>query len=74
VEMTYHLQLNSSQGSELAFLGTTLNVAMAQSWLGAAVVFLVGSGLFELARRKFAVKWREVQEFIEKKTSLEDSQ
>ncbi|MFZ2305940.1 MAG: branched-chain amino acid ABC transporter permease [Rhodoferax sp.] len=74
VEMTYHLQLNSSQGSELAFLGTTLNVATAQSWLGAAVVFLVGSGLFELARRKFAVKWREVQEFIEKKTSLEDSQ
>jgi len=74
VEMTYHLQLNSSQGSELTFLGTTLNVATAQSWLGAVVVMLVGAGLFEWARRQFSVKWKEVQEFIENKINPEASQ
>lgn len=74
VEMTYHLQLNSSQGSELNFLGTTLNVASAGSWLGAAAVALVGSGLFEMTRRRFALKWKEVQEFIEKKMNPEDAE
>jgi len=74
VEMTYHLQLNSSQGSELTFLGTTLNVATVQSWLGAVVVMLVGAGLFEWARRNFAVKWRRVQEFIENTINPEASQ
>jgi branched-chain amino acid transport system permease protein len=74
VEMTYHLQLNSSQGSELSFLGTTLNVASAGSWLGAAAVALVGFGLFEMTRRRFALKWKEVQEFIEKKLNPEDAQ
>jgi branched-chain amino acid transport system permease protein len=74
VEMTYHLQLNSSQGSELTFLGTTLNVASAQSWLGAAVVALVGSGLFEMTRRRFALKWKEIQEFIENKMNPENAE
>jgi len=74
VEMTYHLQLNSSQGSELNFLGTTLNVASAGSWLGAAAVALVGGGLFEMTRRRFALKWKEVQEFIEKKMNPEGDQ
>jgi len=74
VEMTYHLQLNASQGSELPFMGTTLNVATAQSWLGAVVVLLVGAGLFEWTRRQFAVKWKEVQEFIENKINPEASQ
>ena len=74
VEMTYHLQLNSSQGSELVFLGTTLNVASAQSWFGAALVALVGFGLFELTRRRFAFKWKEIQEFIEKKMNPENAE
>lgn len=74
VEMTYHLQLNSSQGSELNFLGTTLNVASAGSWLGAVAVALVGGGLFEMTRRRFALKWKEVQEFIEKKMNPEGDQ
>lgn len=74
VEMTYHLQLNSSQGSELSFLGTTLNVASAGSWLGAAAIAVVGFGLFEVTRRRFALKWKEVQEFIEKKLNPEDDQ
>ncbi|MBI2749867.1 MAG: branched-chain amino acid ABC transporter permease [Burkholderiales bacterium] len=74
VEMTYHLQLNSSQGSELPFMGMTLNVTTVQSWLGAAAVMLVGAGLFEWTRRQFAVKWRQVQEFIENKINPEASQ
>lgn len=73
VEMTYHLQLNASQGSELAFLGATLNVATASSWITAVVLMLVGLGLFEMARRRFAVKWKAIQEFIENTTNPEAS-
>jgi branched-chain amino acid transport system permease protein len=73
VEMTYHLQLNASQGSELAFLGATLNVATASSWIAAVVLMLVGLGLFEMARRRFAVKWKAIQEFIENTTNPEAS-
>ena len=65
IEMIYHLQLNSVQGDELKFLGLMLNIRSMASWLGALAVLLVGVGLFELARRKFAVKWGAIQEYIE---------
>ena len=68
VEMVYHLQLNSSQGSELVFLGVPLNALSVQSWLGAAVLLIIGGGLFELVRRKFAKQWSAIQEFIELET------
>ena len=35
IEMIYHLQLNSSMGAELHFLGATLNTGSVDSWFGA---------------------------------------
>lgn len=66
IEMTYHIQLKTTLGSELEFLGVALDAQSVQSWLGAAVLALVGFGLFEWARRAFAIKWGAAQEHIEK--------
>jgi branched-chain amino acid transport system permease protein len=74
IEMTYHLQLSSSQSAELPFLGLTLNVAAVTTWLAAAAILLVGGVLFEIARRRFAQEWSAVQSFIEKKINKEDVQ
>ncbi len=71
VEMIYHLQLNASMGAELPFMGLSLNVSQAQSWLGATAVALVGWVLFELARRRFARDWKAVQEAIERQINPE---
>jgi branched-chain amino acid transport system permease protein len=65
VEMTYHLQLSSSQGPEIVFMGVGLNTTAVNSWLGAAAVLAVGLALFEMARRHFARKWEAIQAFIE---------
>ncbi|OYU42971.1 MAG: branched-chain amino acid ABC transporter permease, partial [Burkholderiales bacterium PBB4] len=65
IEMMYHLQLSTSQGAELVFLGTQLNAQSLQTWPGSAVLMLVGLGLFELVRRKFAKQWGAIQEHIE---------
>jgi branched-chain amino acid transport system permease protein len=65
VEMIYHLQLNAAQGGALRFLGTTLDATATNCWFGAAAVMLAGMGLFEWVRRRFAMKWSEIQEFIE---------
>jgi branched-chain amino acid transport system permease protein len=66
IEMVYHLQLNAALGSELKFLGVTLNSKGLNSWFGAAFVILTGLGLFEVCRRQFAVEWSHIQEDIEK--------
>ncbi|HPW30395.1 MAG TPA: branched-chain amino acid ABC transporter permease [Rhodoferax sp.] len=74
VEMTYHLQLSSSEGPDIKFLWVTLNTTEMQSWLGAAAILAVGGGLFEVARRRFAREWEEIQAFIEKKLNPEEAQ
>jgi branched-chain amino acid transport system permease protein len=66
IEMVYHLKLNAALGSEVKFMGATLNAHGVDSWFGAVFFMLTGIGLFELARRHFAVQWGEIQEFIEK--------
>ena len=65
IEMVYHLQLNAALGSELAFMGLTLDAKSTGSWLGAALLMLLGLGLFELVRRNFARRWSAIQESIE---------
>jgi len=65
VEMIYHLQLNAAVGPELKFMGLTLNATQPGTWLGASIVFLVGLGLFEIARRKFRGRWSRIQDEIE---------
>ena len=66
IEMLYHLQLNAALGSQLKFLGATLDSKGLNSWFGAAFVMLTGLGLFEVCRRQFAVEWGQIQEDIEK--------
>jgi branched-chain amino acid transport system permease protein len=66
IEMIYHLQLNSAQGSTLNFMGAVLDTKSVNSWFGAVMVLATGVGLFEIARREFARQWGEIQEFIEK--------
>jgi len=52
IEMVYHLQLNSALGDVVRFMGIPLNAKAVDSWVGAALVLLTGTGLFELARRQ----------------------
>jgi branched-chain amino acid transport system permease protein len=61
IEMIYHLQLEMAIGPELHFLGLSLSVYSMTSWGGAVAALLVGTGLFELARRHFARRWSEIQ-------------
>ena len=73
IEMVYHLQLNAALGSELKFLGATLDSKGLNSWFGAAFVMLTGLGLFEVCRRQFAVEWGQIQEDIEKEIKRRES-
>ncbi|HUG23402.1 branched-chain amino acid ABC transporter permease [Piscinibacter sp.] len=67
IEMIYHLQLDSAMaGSTLRFMGATLDAMAAESWVGAFMVVLVGLGLFEVTRRRFALQWGEIQAEIDK--------
>ena len=65
IEMVYHLQLNEALGPVMRFMGVTLDAKATLSWVGAAALALVGMVLFELARRRFARQWGEVQGQIE---------
>jgi branched-chain amino acid transport system permease protein len=65
IEMTYHIQLNEALGPMMRFLGMELNVKSPVSWIGAVVVALIGTALFEMTRRRFALHWGEVQGEIE---------
>lgn len=73
VEMLYHQQLNAALGPELRFWGVTLNTTSANCWLGAFLVLLTGSALFERVRRQFSRDWRLIQEEIEQETQRRDA-
>ncbi|MBN9407668.1 MAG: branched-chain amino acid ABC transporter permease [Burkholderiales bacterium] len=66
IEMIYHLQLGATLGSELKFLGVTLDTHSLDSWFGACFVLATGLGLFELVRREFRRQWGDTQAEIEK--------
>ena len=66
IEMVYHLQLNAAMGSEMKFLGMTLDSKGVNSWFGAVFVMLTGLGLFEVCRRQFVVEWGDIQIEIER--------
>jgi MFS family permease len=48
IEMVYHLQLNSAQGSTLNFMGAVLDTRSVNSWFGSVFVLATGIGLFEI--------------------------
>jgi len=73
IEMVYHLQLNTTLGSELRFLGVPLDAHGVDSWFGAALVMLTGFGLFEITRRAFLREWGEIQSYIEKEIKRRES-
>jgi branched-chain amino acid transport system permease protein len=60
IEMLYHLQLEMGQGPGLRFLGLSLNVQSAASWLGMSAALIVGGVLFAFARRRLARVWSEM--------------
>ncbi len=68
LEMVYQLQLGAALGPELRFMGVTLNAHAPGSWLGAAMVMLLGLGLFESRRRPFVRAWDEIQHAIAQDT------
>ena len=65
IEMVYHMQLNEALGPQMQFLGIGLDVKSAVSWIGTVGVAGVGVALFDLARRRFAKRWGDVQGEIE---------
>ena len=73
IEMVYHLQLGETLGSELSFLGATLDIRSFDSWFGACFVLLVGAVMFELTRRRFVREWDHVQQEIEREIKRRES-
>ena len=65
VEMVYQIKLNEALGPMMKFAGMELNTRSGQTWAVAVVALLVGVGLFELVRRRFARQWHQIQEEIE---------
>ncbi|CAB5716540.1 leucine/isoleucine/valine transporter permease subunit [Delftia tsuruhatensis] len=65
VEMIYHLQLNAALGPQVSFMGAQLDTSSASTWTVAIVVFVVGMGLLEVARRWCLRRWERIQEEIE---------
>jgi branched-chain amino acid transport system permease protein len=65
IEMIYHLQLNTALGSTLPFMGVELDAKGLPSWLGALAIAAVGLGALEFFRRRFALRWGEIQGEIE---------
>ncbi len=66
IEMVYHLQLNAALGTQLKFMGATLDAKGLNSWFGAGFVMLTGIVMFEVTRRQFVREWGAIQEYIEK--------
>jgi branched-chain amino acid transport system permease protein len=66
VEMLYHLQLNEALGPVMKFGGVMLDAKGAAAWMVAAALFVVGAVAFEVARRRFRVRWDEAQGDIER--------
>ena len=73
LEMVYHRQLNAALGSELHYLGATLDSAHMDSWISMTAVMFVGFGVFELVRRRFVKQWSLVQEHIENEIKRRES-
>jgi branched-chain amino acid transport system permease protein len=72
IEMVYHGQLNEALGPQMRFMGVPLNIESMASWLGSGAVFVLGLGLLEWARRRFALRWGQAQAEIEAALRLKE--
>ena len=73
VEMLYHIKLNEALGPEMTLMGVVLDTHGVDAWVGAVMLWLTGSALFELARRQFSVQWEQIQEDIEREIVRRES-
>jgi len=73
IEMLYQLQLNEALGPVMTFCGVSLDAKGASAWIGAAVLLAAGGAAFELARRRFRVRWDEAQADIERETTRREA-
>jgi branched-chain amino acid transport system permease protein len=73
VEMLYHLQLNEALGPVMKFGGVMLDAQGAAAWIGAVSLFVVGAVAFEVARRRFRVRWDAAQADIERETKRREA-
>jgi branched-chain amino acid transport system permease protein len=65
IEMTYHLTLESANGTVRKIFGFSLDTAGATAWLIALSLLIGGALVFEPMRRNFVKTWGRVQEEIE---------
>ncbi len=74
IEMVYHVQLDAALGSTIKFLGGVLDTKAAAHWVGAVVVMVIGVTTFEFARRRFARRWSDIQQFIEREIKRREAE
>ncbi|MEZ5645201.1 MAG: branched-chain amino acid ABC transporter permease [Burkholderiaceae bacterium] len=74
IEMVYHLQLSTAMGDTVTFLGVPLHSGRVDTWFGGAFVMLTGLALFEVARRRFARQWADIQTDIEKEIKRRETE
>jgi branched-chain amino acid transport system permease protein len=61
IELFYQLQLGAGNETHTSVMGVGLDTQSAASWLGGIAVLVVGAGLFEAVRRRYARVWGQVQ-------------
>ena len=67
IEMTYHLSLESAQGTSIKLFGAQIDTAQPIGWLIAAVTFIAGIILFICSRTPFMDAWDEANAEIERR-------
>ncbi|MCJ0763268.1 branched-chain amino acid ABC transporter permease [Variovorax terrae] len=66
IEMAYHRQLNAALGPNVPLAGLMLDTQNPLTWAAAVALLAVGLGLLEIVRRRFATRWGQIQEDIER--------
>jgi branched-chain amino acid transport system permease protein len=67
IEMTYHLSLESAQGTTIKLFGAHIDTAQPIGWLIATASFITGIVLFILSRTSFVDAWDEANAEIERR-------
>ena len=69
VEMTYKVSVDSSGGTSMTLFGIEFDAAATLPWAVAAGLWIVGGLLFNMARKRVARVWGEIQaEFLQART------